>query len=196
MTAIELKEAALYFLRFERSMTHIATEFGQYSADVVGATSDRLIELETKISLGDLRNDFKKDKHRRYLKASDDCDFDYNHQDMPNYFYFMVPPALADEAVRLCEEHNKYYGVVIYSGDQEHHWINRWKVVRRGKRMHTRKPNEKCLSRIAARMATEIVVAHSLKYRVAEMRTIMVDELRNRFDNPSQPELFEDEASV
>lgn len=192
MTAIELKEAALYFLRFERKMTHICTEFGQYNADVVGSTASRLIEIETKVNLGDLRNDFKNKiyKHKTYTTA----DLEYQKQDLPNYFYFMVPPELADEASLLCEANNKNYGVISYAGNNCEYWNQRWKVVRRGKRIHSDKPSEKVLSRMAARMANEIVTAHMLKHRVHELKATMVSELRSRFDNPTKEEIFEEDT--
>ena len=191
MTAIELKEAALYFLRFERGLTHICTEFGQYSADVAGASDTRFVEIETKISLSDLRNDFKKRKHQIYLLS--DMVHGHRESDFPNYFYFMVPKELTDEAIKLCEEKNKSYGVITYAAESEY-WVNRFKVSRRGKKIHTRKPSEKVLSRMASRMANEIVTAHMLKHRVYEMRTHLVSELKNRFDNPCKDEIFEEEV--
>lgn len=191
MTAIELKEAALYFLRFERKLTHIATEFGQYSADVVGASSTRLVELETKVTLSDLKNDFnKRHKHESYANPNR---YDYIREDLPNYFYFMVPNDLGEEANNLCGLKNVNYGVITYGGHLGT-WDQRWKVIRKAKKLHTQAPSEKVLTRLASRMANEIVSAHMLKHRVNEMRTAMVKELKNRFESPSEADIFEEEA--
>lgn len=193
MTSIELKEAALYFLRFERAMTHIATEFGQYSADVFGADQARSIEIETKVSIYDLRADFKKRKHETY---KNDMLHEYQKSDLPNYFYFMVPPHLSEDAINICNDKNTNYGVIVYSGESDNSWSQRWKVVKRGKRMHKHTPNVKTLDRLASRMANEIITAHMLKHRVSEMRSVLIDELRNRFDNPSSDKLFDEHDEI
>jgi len=168
-----MKEAALYWLRYEKQMTHICTEFGRWSADVAGACKTRMVEIEVKTHHSDLRRDHKKYKHRSY-------DGDHPQEDVPNYFFFLVPPFLEQQAIEVAAAINPKYGVLIYDPLLDS-WQSRHRVAKRSARLHPRPPSERIFERMAARMSTEIVAAHALKWRLHEMSTRMSDELKNRF---------------
>jgi len=98
-----MKAAICSYYRFGKSIKYIATECGRYYSDVLLISQQYLVEIEIKVSKADLSNDFKKDKHRIYETQIG--------KEIPNYFYFAVPPELVEFAVSKCV--GKPYGVMV-----------------------------------------------------------------------------------
>ena len=122
-TSEEMKLAALKWLRFGRQCFAVATEFGNFSADVIGLNAKSLYEIEVKRSKSDFLADFKKGKHRLYGSSL------MSH--CPNYLYFLVPLEMVDWAVLKMREIEAPYGVMAYG---KYPAIS---VARRCKRMKT-----------------------------------------------------------
>lgn len=103
-----MKNKVLHYLRFKRNYPLVATEAGKKkknNADVLASNFEEIIEVEIKISLADLKNDFNKIKHDRYQNP--------RTQFTPNKFYFGVPRNLTKAALELTE--NTFYGVLEVS---------------------------------------------------------------------------------
>lgn len=191
MNSVSLKEVALWWLKFEKQMTHICTEFGTYSADAYGACKTRTIEIETKIDKYDLMHDFDKRKHRIYAShKSEDAYFLGRH--IPNYFFFLVPQKLAEQASLLCDEKGPKYGVLVYDPLEEY-WQRKFTVVRRSRRIHSVPPHEEVFNRMAARMSNEIIAAHMWKSMITSSRDWVADTLEERLKNKTTDKSEEDE---
>ncbi len=68
MNSVQMKAAAMHWLRFRKQLNYVATECGFWSADVIGCDSEHLIEIEVKVSRADLMAEFrnKLEKHEYY----------------------------------------------------------------------------------------------------------------------------------
>ena len=108
VTAFDLKLALLSYLRFERQWLCI-DEFRE--ADIAADTGKDNIEIEIKVSKGDLVNKecYKVNKHHNYLVGRG-----YNLF-FPNRFYFCVPEALVESAHEVCEKLNSKYGIIAFN---------------------------------------------------------------------------------
>lgn len=186
-----MKENALWWLRMQKNMDYIGTEVGGFNADVFGASHERSIEIEVKISASDLQYDFKKEKHEFYAGTRSYA----NKQPMsdpwiPNFFYFLVPQSLAELAGKICENKGPKYGVISLDTEQEW-WTRRFSVYRRPKRIHPGTPDPDMLHKVARRMANEIIAAHSLKDRVNEIKSqvfLRLEERLSRVDVSTEEE--------
>ncbi len=108
MNSNEIKTKVLHYLRFKRSYPLVATEAGKKkknNADVLASDFNEIVEVEVKISLADLKNDFLKMKHERYKNPR-------THY-TPNKFYFAIPANLTKNALDLTE--GTSYGVLEVS---------------------------------------------------------------------------------
>lgn len=103
-----IKTALLSYLRFGKGAKVVATEAGRYSSDVLAIRKNELYEFEVKVSKSDLKADFKKGKHTHY-RTPNLTEAQAKH--VPVYFYFAVPPELAEYAIRSCL--TTPYGIVV-----------------------------------------------------------------------------------
>lgn len=135
----------------------MATECGGFKSDIIGATVNqkKLIEIEVKVSLQDLKNDFNKNKHMYYFKHND---WSYQTAWTPTHFYFMVPTDLVEETKKLLlaktatrPEFFKHYGII--DGDKN-------EVVKRAEWIHKRPIEPKVCHTIALRMGSELIKLH------------------------------------
>ncbi len=153
MTSEQLKVKVIHYLRVARTMPYIATECGKYSADIL-ALGNELVEVETKISISDLRAEKKKEKHQFYsnpellLSGLDQLrtwEQEYKkgqYFSIPDKFYFAVPENLAEKALKITEEFNSLYGLIIVSDEKlGPHWTGARNCVCVGK------PAKKLISR-------------------------------------------------
>lgn len=151
--ARRMKFYALRWLRLEQRCMFIATEAGSFNSDALGINEEKMIEIEVKVTMQDFKNDFNKWKHNRYSGYfSESVD-----QWVPNYFYFAMPDELIEDAKLFlkarAEKENKVgcYGVIQMSD---------WKIVKRAKKLHERKPTNTVKSSIALRMGSELIRFH------------------------------------
>lgn len=117
ITADSIKASVASYWRYIRQYPLVALEAncqleafndgGQ--ADVLAVTKDRhLIEVEVKLSIGDLRRDKNKLKHRSFRD---------NLVKYPTrLFYFAVPRELANKVKLLCDQLYPYAGVIGSNG--------------------------------------------------------------------------------
>jgi len=191
MTSLDLKTAALCWLRFGRQLEYVATEVGNYSADVFGATDKATYEIETKVSKYDLRNDFKKSKHKNY-----------NHEGtrwghwVPTYFYFCVPEYLVEEAKSLVETNNSKYGILQYTdGPPTFKQHERLSVAKRAGKIHTQQTNEQVFRYLALRMGSDLCNLYIHKQADSEMWKAVIEQSKALAKTPDldaiEPEVTE-----
>lgn len=149
-----MKYRALLWLRLDQRCAFIATEAGGYNADAIGVNEKKMIEVEIKTSIEDLKNDFRKPKHRQYFHAPEQFSIDMtsNNRWVPTHFYFAVPPELVDDAKALIESKGYApYGVIN---------AETWRIERRAKWLHERAPSSEVKFIIALRMGSELLRFH------------------------------------
>lgn len=151
--ARKMKHRALLWLRLEQRCAFIATEAGNYSADVLGVNEKKIIEVEVKVSLEDIKADFKKWKHTRYHNSKgSSIDLTSGDSWVPTHFYFAVPPELVEPCKAEIEKRGfAPYGVI----DSES-----WKVIKRADWLHKREPSSKVKFVLALRMGSELLRFH------------------------------------
>lgn len=146
----KMKYQALLWLRIQQRCPFIATEVGQFNADVFGVNEKKSIEIEVKVSRSDLIADFKKWKHNQYTGQT--YGFTHQAQWIPNQFYFAVPEALLEAAkLVLVQRKAEKYGLIQLEG---------WKVVKRAAKLHEREPSNHIKFTCALRMGSELIRFH------------------------------------
>ena len=156
MKSQDLKAEILGWLRYVRKQEIVCTEAGPWNADCWGLSDTRLIEVETKVTMSDLRSDFRKPKHRAYAAGAQ----------APNLFYFAVPVDMEIPAMAFLEEMGtrpefvvSKYGLVVvtrtdgYLGRQT-------REVRGAQRLHQRRPDEAMLRTAMLRQSSEVCGLH------------------------------------
>lgn len=140
---MKIKYKALYWLRLDQRCAFIATEVGEYSADVLGINEKKMIEIEVKVTLSDFKNDFHKGKHYSYANSVGMW--------IPNVFYFAVPSKLVEPCKKILQEKNSKYGLID---------ADEWRVIKRAKKLHDKEPSSKAKYRLALRMGSELLRFH------------------------------------
>lgn len=151
-----MKTEALCWLRYGKQMQLVCTEGGYWNADVLGACDEFTVEVEVKVSVADLRAEFrnKRTKHAYYDKHS---------KWTPNYFYFLVPSEIAEKAVEIVKEKFPKAGVLVYKPSR---WpTKRWNehvisFAKRASKLHDNKPHPDLLYSLAKRMGSELCSLH------------------------------------
>ena len=114
-TSSEIKAMVAGYFRYKKQCSVIAFEASNKllwatgePADILVVSESRMLyEIEVKISLTDLRNDKKKNKH--YL-------FRNRQNCLPVYkFYFAVPQELANAAIDIVKNYYPYAGLLAVS---------------------------------------------------------------------------------
>lgn len=154
MDSEALKVEALCWLRFTKKMELIATEAGNWNADVLGVGDQFSIEIEVKVSKSDLKREFQNKTAKHFL---------YNNaergpgQHVPNYFYFYVPATLEKEALALIDEHKSKAGLAVY-GDLAGEVMDgkRTRIAKRPGKLHDRKPSDRLKRAVLLRMGSEL----------------------------------------
>lgn len=154
MNAGDLKGEILGWLRFIKKMEYVCTEVGNWKADCWGVSDTRLIEVETKVTISDLKADFRKPKHRAYAAGA------Y----APNLFYFAVPENLKDASLALLEK-NADLGLVPKYGlltvrRIEGYLGRQTDVAREASRLHTQAPDDDIRRVAMLRMGSELCGLH------------------------------------
>lgn len=156
MNSTILKKEALFWLRYKKRYELVCTEVrvGHGIADVYAIGPDwkeptSAIEIETKISAGDLRRDFE-DKSAKHFAIKSETRFS------PNYFYFMVPMDLKELALELVAQHNPKYGVLTLGKYDFEPLI----VVKKASKLHKERPTNHIIGNAVLRMGSEICLLH------------------------------------
>lgn len=147
------KYKALLWLRIDQRCAFIASEAGGYSADVLGINEKRMVEVEVKTNLEDVKNDFRKHKHHCYFKTGDDT-IDFTREDrwIPNQFYFAVPGYLVESTKAMIDKKGYTpYGIIDATD---------WKVIKRAGWLHKRPPGSDVKFILALRMGSELLRFH------------------------------------
>ncbi len=148
--AEDLSVIGLSWLRFSKRCDYVATEVGYWNADIVGVNETECIEIETKVSKHDAENEIKKIKHKLY------------HGETiwrPNRFYFLVTEQMLEETVRVSDELNPKYGIMVLKATPNRYSTanGHARVVRIAKSIHSTGPTERIKRDMAARMSSQIV---------------------------------------
>lgn len=150
----DMKYQALKWLRLDQRCMFIATEVGQYNADVLGINEKKIVEIEVKISMTDFKNDFKKPKHEQYSKAGYFTEAWYKAW-VPTHFYFAVLDEMVEPVKEFLDKHKgeltNAYGVINAKD---------WSVVRRAKWLHKDPPSNRVKCTTALRMGSELIRFH------------------------------------
>lgn len=159
MRSALLKTEALCWLRFGKQMDYVCTEAGYWSADVLGVGPTFSIEVEVKVSVADLQAEFrnKLSKHAYYSGTA--------KQWSPNYFYFLVPPEIADKAVEIVAEKMPKAGVLVYTGGEYRlqnpkRFGEALRCARRPQRLHDEAPSKRLIEAARKRCSSEMVSLH------------------------------------
>lgn len=91
----------MHYFRFKRRYQFIATEVGRFNSDILISNGEKILEIEVKISISDLKNEIKKKKHAIYASPTP-----YYKKFIPNYFLFAVPESLIDKSLTLIKEND------------------------------------------------------------------------------------------
>lgn len=161
-----IKYEALKWLRLEQRCAFIATECGPFMADALGCNEKKMMEIEAKISLSDLRADFRKGKHTAYGKLLAEYGLGgWNQQWTPTHFYYAVTPELVEPCRSLLTAHKvEKYGIIECDskdllGDGSLHVT--FKVVKRADWLHKNPPNAHVKYTVALRMGSELLRFHA-----------------------------------
>lgn len=145
----KIKYKALYWLRIEQRCAFIATEVGNFAADVLGVSEKKMIEIEVKITKADLLNDRKKDKHRVYNGI---FGIEWSKQWKPTHFYYAVPSELVETCQKyLADNQFTMYGII--NADD-------FTVVKRAAWIHKNEPSSHVKFKVALRMGSELLRFH------------------------------------
>jgi len=145
-------------------MTHVATQAGNFSADVLGANDKELLEVEVKRSRSDFRADFKKtEKHSKYADPPPG-----RALWVPNRFYYLVGPELREAGLEILAEKGCPAGLLVLVNpmtEASGKWYGRGHILvaKRAPKIHDRQPSAGILRQLAKRMASESV---ALRIRV------------------------------
>jgi hypothetical protein len=157
-------------LRFKKSMHAVASEvaYNGCISDVLGTVKSKIYEYEVKMSKEDLRRDLnktlgiqkryvpKKDrsKYKGYLKHEVYKD-PKSRSFVPHYFYFVVPPELEEEALKICEDHKKYGVLVWKQGEKKIE--KRFSSSKRASALNKATLNKRVVDKIIRRATSELV---------------------------------------
>lgn len=159
MNSLEGKVKVLHYFRFRRKFKFIATEAGRFNSDILVSDEDRIIEVEVKCTIHDLKNDAKKRKHSIYLKPTT-----YYKQFVPNYFFFAMPESMIEKCLDYLKD-NPLYGVISISEKEIKSKNDVYcKIVKRPKQMH-KHFNLKLHNQILLRMGSELIRGRLKEFR-------------------------------
>ena len=146
----QIKTACLTWLRLEKRCAFIATEVGAYNADVLGVSEKQMIEIEVKVTIEDLRADFRKSKHDYYSKKEIDESRYYETRWYPTHFYFCLPKRLIPQALEYLSTRPsaEKYGVIQFEGME---------IIKRPKKMRVNEIDSHVKFTIALRMGSQII---------------------------------------
>lgn len=162
MNSSILKTEAMCWLRYGKKMPYVCTEGGYWSADVLGICDTYSVEVEVKMSKADLKREFQNKASKHYL---------YNNagaapaRQVPNYFYFYVPPELEQDALEIVEKEAPKAGLVIYTPSGYLLDGKKSRVARRATKLHDGAPPPRFKEVVLKRMSSELCGQYLLQQR-------------------------------
>ena len=168
-----IKTAVMCWLRFGRRYPYVCTEAGRFNADVIGATTKSITEVEVKVSKSDLRADWTKNKHAYYRHVSP---LYRGAGWIPNQMYFAVPESMKDFALEQLASQNSKYGLMTFNPELAND--SALTCVRTAQKLHTAPPSPKVLENILLRMGSELTNFHIYSHRYNTWLHDMKDEAR------------------
>lgn len=129
---------------------------GLMECDVLSVSkADYIYEYEVKISKGDFKKDFLKDKHKRILEKN----FIYEEKGekyhiVSNYFYFVVPENLVS-----VDEIPEYSGLMYYveGKDKQGRDISYFNVIKKAPILHKVKASNKFIRSLSHQLTCKLV---------------------------------------
>lgn len=151
-TASELKVEALSWLRYMKQYPIVCTEVGNWNCDALGIGPALMSEVEIKVSLSDLRAEFKnkKAKHYRYWLSNEGA---RPYTSVPNFFYVMLPAPLIEDAKTFLDEICPRAGILSYHTPA---WGRTVGVVRKATKIHELPPSKHMVRTAVRRMSSEL----------------------------------------
>ena len=183
--AIALKAEISSYLRFERQYTIVGVEV--FEQDVLAVTNKRkLIYVEVKRTISDLRADKKKSIHHRIryalgerpdIKKAKNRTEMYNIRSasfqglsdmhgLPSRFYFGIPQSLLEKAAPIVESLYPYAGIIVVHHRAEVNAYGHQVWVQRDARdVHAHKVGKLCMSRIVKGLSASIANCYAGRTR-------------------------------
>lgn len=134
----------------------MCSEAGYFNADFLVVCKGKLIEVEIKTSVQDLKRDFKKPKHQIYQRKGKVRNSAIPW--IPYQFYFAVPLGLYKKVRKLIPEN---YGIMVITdslnedGEFTPH-EKRLKIVRKGKVIYNSRIDNRIRNKMVWRMSSEL----------------------------------------
>jgi hypothetical protein len=111
LTSSTIKTAVLGHFRFHGLWTLFSTEASEWHADILMVDPrEYLVEFEVKVSIADLKEDFKKRKHEAYRKYRGKSGL------VPNRLYYSVPKEMGARAREILGPYPAYGIVTVEEG--------------------------------------------------------------------------------
>ncbi len=170
-----IASACMGWLRFGKQFPFVAREAGMFSSDVLGATLEKVVEIEIKVSTADFKADWKKPKHDAYSKLEHVKTRKWHNglgenswgQTIPNQFYFAVPGYMKEFAIEQVKANKPDYGVLELRDNTtaipNYYMWNRLRVVKRAKVLHKEKPTMQMLVSMASRMSSDLANTYLMR---------------------------------
>lgn len=181
-----LHAEALAWLRYSKRMPIVVTESGM-NADVLGISGQRVIEVEIKKSVADLRAEFrnKLGKHSLFQHVLQTKQRPGSY--VPNWWYLFVDADIADKAEEILKENAPYGGLLVrhHPGRDAYH-AGKWNCVVRmkPKLLHSHPPRPMLVRSAIMRMASELCGWHLLSGK--KYKDLPQEEIKKAIQNQIQ----------
>ena len=155
-----IKLRLLEYYRFKRAMlvgTEVGVNYGIADVLAISMDNSRSIEIEVKVSISDLRADFKNKTAKHLLAES-------GKWMVPNYFSFAVPEELLEKTLKILEDKNSKYGVITISEDGD------IKTIKKASRLN-KSPNDKLKHYLDLRINNQLITTLQKKEEMLNENT-------------------------
>jgi hypothetical protein len=171
LTSNEIKTALYNHFRFKKQYIYIADEV-EYSDFLIINKNNIITEIEIKISISDLKADFKKEIHK-IIKVDKNIDWVKS-----NYFYFCVPEEISEKALNIISDEDNRYGLYIIGKSiktifkQNIYSVFKKKKAKLLRKNIDEKEINKVKDEICARMSSKIANDMAIKYKIKDQKEI------------------------
>ena len=154
ITSDLMKVVISSYYRYKLRYVYTCTEIQE--KDVAACNGTYLTEIETKISLSDLKRDAKKPKHKKYKGGIK------TYLTIPNYFYFAITFDMYKDgkSVKWIEDNFPDYGIMYVVNKVEP------RIIKRPTMLHKNKVGQKELSAMIARITSENICLRKKLYEL------------------------------